>query len=79
MIGIGLVALPTGILTSGFIRALRSEKKISQLVDTMEEEEKEQDELLERVEEIESSIKQNKKPSLASSKIFMKKKTKNSR
>ncbi len=76
MIGIGLVALPTGILTSGFIRALRSEKKISQLVDTMEEEEKEQDELLERVEEIESSIKQKKKPSLASSKIFTKKKTK---
>lgn len=75
LIGIGLVALPTGILTSGFIRALRSEKKISQLVDTMEEEEKEQDEILERVEEIESTIKKKKKPSLASSKLF--KRTKN--
>ncbi len=74
LIGIGLVALPTGILTSGFIRALRSEKKISQLVDTMEEEEKEQDELLERVEEIETTIKQKKKPSLTSSKLFTKKK-----
>lgn len=55
--GIGLVALPTGILTSGFIRALRSEKKISQLVDTMEEEEKEQDQILERVQNIENKIK----------------------
>ena len=73
-VGIGLVALPTGILTSGFIRALRSEKKISQLVDTMEEEEKEQSELMERVEEIESTIKKTKKPSLSSSKIFKKKK-----
>ena len=57
MIGIGLVALPTGILTSGFIRALRSEKKISQLVDTMEGEEKEQEEILSRVTEIESTLK----------------------
>lgn len=57
LVGIGLVALPTGILTSGFIRALKSEKKISQLVNSMEEEEKEQDEILERVEEIESVIK----------------------
>lgn len=74
MVGIGLVALPTGILTSGFIRALRSEKKISQLVDSMEEEEKEQDALLERVEEIETVIKKvKKKPSVASSKIFKKK------
>lgn len=73
-VGIGLVALPTGILTSGFIRALRSEKKISQLVDTMEEEEKEQSELMERVQEIESTIKKTKKPSLSSSKIFKKKK-----
>ncbi|MBP7774132.1 ion transporter, partial [Candidatus Gracilibacteria bacterium] len=64
MVGIGLVALPTGILTSGFIRALRSEKKISQLADSLEEEEKEQDELLERVEEIETAIKKTKKPSL---------------
>lgn len=76
LIGIGLVALPTGILTSGFIRALRSEKKISQIADTMEEEEKEQDEILERVEEIESEIKKANKPSLVSSKIFGKKKNK---
>lgn len=74
MVGIGLVALPTGILTSGFIRALRSEKKISQLADSLEEEEKEQDELLERVEEIETVIKKvKKKPSMSSSKIFKKK------
>jgi len=74
MVGIGLVALPTGILTSGFIRALRSEKKISKLVDSMEEEEKEQDALLERVEEIETVIKKvKKKPSMSSSKIFKKK------
>lgn len=75
MVGIGLVALPTGILTSGFIRALRSEKKISQLVDSMEEEEQEQDKLIERVKEIETVIKKKKKPSLTSSKIFKKKKT----
>jgi voltage-gated potassium channel len=78
LVGIGLVALPTGILTSGFIRALRSEKKISQLVDNIEEEEKEQDEILERVEEIESAIKKNEKPSVTSSKIFQKKKIKKS-
>ena len=57
LIGIGLVALPTGILTSGFIRALRSEKKISQLVEEVEEEEKEQDEILSRVTDIETTIK----------------------
>ncbi len=73
MLGIGLVALPTGILTSGFIRALRSEKKISQLVDDVEEEEKEQDEILLRVKKIEKKI---KKPSMVSSKIFTKKKKK---
>lgn len=78
LVGIGLVALPTGILTSGFIRALRSEKKISQLVDNIEEEEKEQDELLERVEEIETVIKKSEKPTLATSKIFQKKKVKKS-
>lgn len=71
LVGIGLVALPTGILTSGFIRALRSEKKISQLVDVMEEEEKEQDELVQRVKRIESTI---KKPSVVSSKLFEKQK-----
>ncbi len=74
MVGIGLVALPTGILTSGFIRALRSEKKISQLVDTMEEEGKEQDELLQRVAKIEGTIKKPQKPSVVSSKIFEKQK-----
>lgn len=61
IIGVGLVALPTGILTSGFIRALRSEKKISQLVNVIEEEEKEQDEILERVEEIEKKIQKTPK------------------
>ncbi len=58
--GIGLVALPTGIITSAFIRALRSEKKISELVDNLEEEEKEQDDLLGRVEKIEKKIKTTK-------------------
>lgn len=72
LVGIGLVALPTGILTSGFIRALRSEKKISQLVDNIEEEEKEQDEILERVEEIETIIKEDKTISPLTSKIFKK-------
>lgn len=70
LIGIGLVALPTGILTSGFIRALRSEKKISQLVDVMEEEVREQDEIIGRIQDIESTIKKPIKPSLTSSKIF---------
>jgi len=74
MVGIGLVALPTGILTSGFIRALRSEKKISQLVDSIEEEEKEQDEILKRVVKIEGTIKKPQKPSVVSSKIFGKQK-----
>ncbi len=74
LLGIGLVALPTGILTSGFIRALRSEKKISQLVDTMEDEAKEQDEILKRVSQIEDSIKKPWKPSVVTSKIFGKQK-----
>jgi voltage-gated potassium channel len=73
LVGIWLVALPTGILTSGFIRALRSEKKISQLVDVMEEEEKEQDELLRRVRKMEGTIQKPWKPSVISSKIFGKK------
>lgn len=72
LVWIGLVALPTGILTSGFIRALRSEKKISQLADVMEEEVKEQDEILERVKKIEGSIKKPQKPSVVSSKMFEK-------
>lgn len=66
-IGIGLVALPTGILTSGFIRALRSEKKLTQLVDNLEEEEKEQDQILDRVQKIEKKIK--KKPSKKTKKV----------
>lgn len=74
LIGIGLVALPTGILTSGFIRALRSEKKISQLADVMEEEVKEQDEIIERIKKIEGTIKKPQKPSVISSKIFGKQK-----
>ena len=71
LIGIGLVALPTGILTSWFIRALRSEKKISQLADVIEEEVKEQDDLVQRVKKIEGRI---QKPSVVSSKIFEKQK-----
>lgn len=73
LVGIGLVALPTGILTSGFIRALRSEKKIIHLAEEFQEEEKEQDELVERVQEIENTIKKTTKPSVSSSKIFTKK------
>ncbi len=61
LVGVGLVALPTGILTTGFIRALRSEKKLTQLAESIEEEEKEQDELVERIEEIEKEIEQDKK------------------
>lgn len=71
MVGIGLVALPTGILTSGFIRALRNEKKISQIADAVEEEEKEQDNLVQRIKKIEGKI---QKPSVVSSKIFGKQK-----
>lgn len=56
LVGVGLVALPTGILTTGFIRALRSEKKLSELADSLEEEEKEQDELVNRVKKIEKEI-----------------------
>lgn len=74
LVGIGLVALPTGILTSGFIRALRSEKKIIHLAEEFQEEEKEQDELVERVQEIESVMKKNAKPSVVTSKIFGKQK-----
>lgn len=72
LVWIGLVALPTGILTSGFIRALRSEKKISQLADVMEEEVKEQDEIIERIKKIEGTIKKPQKPSVVSSKMFEK-------
>lgn len=72
MVGIGLVALPTGILTSGFIRALRNEKKISQIADAVEEEEKEQDNLVQRVKKIEGTIKKAWKPSVVSSKMFEK-------
>lgn len=73
LIGIGLVALPTGILTSGFIRALRSEKKIMHLAEEFEEEEKEQDDLVKKVKAIETVMKKAEKPSVASSKMFTKK------
>jgi voltage-gated potassium channel Kch len=73
LIGIGLVALPTGILTSGFIRALRSEKKIIHLAEEFEEEEKEQDELIQKVKAMETVMRKAEKPSVTSSKIFTKK------
>jgi phage shock protein A len=64
MVGIGLVALPTGILTTGFIRALRQEKKITQLTEILEEEqenlEDEQESLESRVAKIEQKIKAGK-------------------
>lgn len=64
MVGIGLVALPTGILTTGFIRALRQEKKITQITEVLEEEqenlEEEQDSLENRVRKIEQKMKTSK-------------------
>ena len=60
MVGIWLVALPTGILTTWFIRALRQEKKISQIAEELEEEqenlEEEQESLESRVAKIEHKI-----------------------
>lgn len=35
---IGLVALPTGILASGFMRALREEKRLAHIEEEIEEE-----------------------------------------
>jgi voltage-gated potassium channel len=61
LVGIGLVALPTGIITSGFVRALRSEKQISQLAEEFEEEEEEQDQILRRVRKLEKSAKTSPK------------------
>lgn len=64
MVGIGLVALPTGILTTGFIRALRQEKKITHMTEALEEEqenlEEEQDSLESRIRKIEQTIKKSK-------------------
>lgn len=64
MVGIGLVALPTGILTTGFIRALRQEKKITHMTEALEEEqeslEEEQDSLENRIRKIEQTIKKSK-------------------
>ena len=61
MIGIWLVALPTGILTTWFIRALRQEKKISQMTEILEEEQEslqeEQESLESRVAKIEQKMK----------------------
>lgn len=58
------MALPTGILTTGFIRALRQEKKITQITEVLEEEqenlEEEQDSLENRVRKIEQKIKASK-------------------
>ena len=48
-------------MTTGFIRALRSEKKLSELADSLEEEEKEQDELVNRVKKIEKEIEKTEK------------------
>ena len=50
LLGIGLVALPTGILASGFIRALREEKRLSHLEDEIEEESDDLDARLKRIE-----------------------------
>lgn len=55
LLGIGLVALPTGILASGFIRALREEKRLSHLEDELEEE---SDDLEVRIKKIEKKMKQ---------------------
>ena len=54
LLGIGLIALPTGILASGFIRALREEKRLSHLEDEIEEE---ADDLEARIKKIERKIK----------------------
>ncbi len=50
LLGIGLVALPTGILASGFIRALREEKKLAQIEEEIEEESDDMNERLKRIE-----------------------------
>lgn len=50
LLGIGLVALPTGILASGFIRALREEKRLAHLEDELEEESDDMNARLKRIE-----------------------------
>ncbi len=50
LLGIGLVALPTGILASGFIRALREEKRLSHLEEEIEEESDDMNARLKRIE-----------------------------
>lgn len=50
LLGIGLVALPTGILASGFIRALREEKRLAHLEDEIEEESDDLDARLKKIE-----------------------------
>ncbi len=50
LLGIGLVALPTGILASGFIRALREEKKLAHLEEEIEEESDDMNARLKRIE-----------------------------
>ena len=54
LLGIGLVALPTGILASGFIRALREEKRLSHMEEEIEEE---ANSLETRIQKIEKKIK----------------------
>ena len=50
LLGIGLVALPTGILASGFIRALKEEKRLAHLEEEIEEESDDMSERLKRIE-----------------------------
>jgi len=50
LLGIGLVALPTGILAGGFIRALREEKKLTHLEEEIEEESNDMNTRLKRIE-----------------------------
>lgn len=54
VLGIGLVALPTGILAGGFLKALREEKKLTHLEDELEEE---SDDINERLKRIEKKLK----------------------
>lgn len=54
LLGIGLVALPTGILASGFIKALKEEKRLSQLEEEVEEA---SDDINDRLRRIENKLK----------------------
>lgn len=51
--GIGLIALPTGILASGFMKALREEKKLQDLEEELEEE---SDDITARLKRIEKKL-----------------------